>query len=296
MDNKDQSVMNFKGVHKRFKKKFVLRGVDLEVKKGSVLGLLGKNAAGKTTMLKCGLGMLKPQSGRIEIFGEDTWTLSGSSKARLGYVPQKLELYPWMTVRQIVDYTSAFYPKWNHELSNRLIQELDLNEKDLVGKLSGGQLQSVGLVLALGHEPELVVLDEPAASLDPEARRHFLSLVLDVVKNQERTVVFSTHLTSDLERVADTVAILKGGVVDYCGGLDDLKDEVKQLKVTSSNKFLQEYVEEGMRVVDQSEGEVLLSVRGLTEERLNEFRRKWNAEIEVRDMNLEDIFIEVHRD
>jgi len=289
------SVIDIRDAHKSFKAKKVLKGVNLQISRGSVLGLLGKNAAGKTTLIKCLLGILTIKSGRITVLAEDTWTLSAEAKSRIGYVPQKLELYGWMSIRQIIDYTAAFYPRWNHDLSNRLLGELELNTTDKVANLSGGQAQSVGLILALGHEPELVVLDEPAASLDPATRRRFLALVLEIVKDQNRTILFSTHLTGDLERVADSVAILKDGVIDYAGRLDDLKDVVKKLKVLARRPLPGDLDVPGLLHVERHDGEALLSVRGVTARMVKELEARWDATIEIHDLNLEDIFVEVHR-
>jgi ABC-2 type transport system ATP-binding protein len=201
-----------------------------------VLGLLGTNGAGKTTLIKCALGLVRPQVGTAKLLGEDSWNLSAAAKMRIGYVPQVISLYPWMKVRHLVDYTSAFYPNWNRDLSARLVAQWTLPGEDRVGTLSVGQLQRLAIVLALGHEPELLILDEPAASLDPLARREFLQLIIDLAVPGQRTVLFSTHITSDLERVADRVAILKSGRIAWQGLLEELKE---QTHVNLEESFLE---------------------------------------------------------
>ncbi len=185
-----QAVLRMRGVTKAYGKKMVLDHLDLDVPAGTVLGLLGKNGAGKTTLIKCSLGLAKPQSGEVTILGEPAWELTGPTKSRLGYVPQVIQLYPWMKVRQVIAYTASFYPRWNQELIDRLLREWELPAEDRVGPLSVGQLQKLAILLALGHEPELLVLDEPAASLDPAARRSFLRTVLDITADGKRTVIF----------------------------------------------------------------------------------------------------------
>jgi ABC-2 type transport system ATP-binding protein len=171
------------------------------------------------------LGLIRPQAGAAQLLGEDSWTLSASAKQRIGYVPQVINLYPWMKVWHLVEYTAAFYSNWNHDLVARLMEQWAIPAEDRVGPLSVGQLQKLAIVLALGHEPELLLLDEPAASLDPLARRQFLQMIIDLAAPGERTVLFSTHITSDLEHVADRVAILKSGRIAWHGLLEDLKEQ-----------------------------------------------------------------------
>jgi ABC-2 type transport system ATP-binding protein len=228
-----EGILELKGVTKSFGSHTVLHGIDLAIPRGRVVGLLGKNGAGKTTLLKCALGLLRVDAGSASLFGENAWNVSGKTKSRIGYVPQRVDLYPWMRVRHMINYTAAFYPGWNRSLSSELLKRWELNEDDVVGKLSEGQLHKLGLILGMSHEPELLILDEPAASLDPQARRAFLSAVVEIASEENRTVVLSTHITSDLERVASDVALLKAGTVQYFGSLDDLKDSVKSLRLTT---------------------------------------------------------------
>lgn len=217
--------LSIRGVTKSFGDKQILRGVNLDIAPGSIVGLLGTNGSGKTTLLKTAVGLLRPNSGSIHLLGEDVWSLSASAKARLGYVPQVISLYPWMKVVDLIRFTASFYTNWNADLAERLRSEWDLTNSDRVGNLSVGQLQKLSILTALSHEPDLLILDEPAASLDPLARRQFLQWIVDLAEPGKRTVLFSTHITSDLERVADHVAIMKDGRVGYFGPLDELKEQ-----------------------------------------------------------------------
>ena len=165
-----EPVLRIQAVEKRFGETHVLTGVDWEVPRGSVVGLLGRNGAGKTTLLKLALGLLRRDRGEMELFGEDPWNLSDRSKARIGYVPQEYQPYPWMTSREVLNYTAAFYPGWNSLLVDQLLDRWHLNLNQTTKELSPGQRQRVGLIAALGHEPDILLLDEPAASLDPAAR------------------------------------------------------------------------------------------------------------------------------
>ncbi len=230
------TAIELSGIVKSYGKKRVLTGLDLSVPKGSVLGLLGTNGSGKTTLIKCALGLIRPQDGEARLLGEPAWTLSASAKSRIGYVPQVIGLYPWMKVRHLISYTAAFYPNWNGATVDRFIKEWDIPTNDRIGTLSVGQLQKVAILLAIGHDPDLLILDEPAASLDPLARRQFLQMIIDLAEPGRRTVLFSTHITSDLERVADRVAILKSGRIAWQGLLEDLKE---QTHVSLEDSFLE---------------------------------------------------------
>ena len=291
-----ESVLELRHLRKSFGATQVLKDIDLSIYRGRVVGLLGKNGAGKTTLIKCAMGLLKLTSGTARLFGEDPWNMSGEAKARIGYVPQKVDLYDWMRVRHMIAYIAAFYPKWNHPLTTSLVSQWELNPEDSIGKLSEGQRQKLALILAMGHEPEFLVLDEPAASLDPQARRFFLSTVIDIASNENRTVVLSTHLTSDLERVASDIVLLKSGAVDFAGPMDELKDSVKTLRLIGKSSFPAKFDIPGVLSCENTSREALLTVRGVSPELIRELEIRYRADIDVRDLNLEDIFVEVHRD
>ena len=192
-----------------------------------------QTAAGKPRSSNARSACCGRRAGSVSVFGENSWDLTAGAKARLGYVPQEVTSYPWMRVRQVIAYTAAFYPRWNHAFVDKLCDQWHVPLEDRVGSLSTGQLQTVGIVLALGHQPELLVLDEPVASLDPSARRQFLRTLLDLLQDHQQTILFSTHITSDLERVAQRVAIMGDGKIRFYGELDDLKDRVKRLRITA---------------------------------------------------------------
>src|ERR1700733_697826 len=169
----NNAIIELTAVEKSYNAKRVLTGADLSIPRGAVMGLLGTNGAGKTTLLKTLLGLIRRDRGQSTILGEDSWNLSAATKMRLGYVPQTPALYPWLKARSVIEYISSFYPAWNDELVRKLIADWDIPMNDRVGILSVGQQQKLAILLALGHEPDILILDEPAASLDPLARRQF---------------------------------------------------------------------------------------------------------------------------
>ncbi len=275
--------------------KEVLRGVDLEVPRGTVLGLLGKNGAGKTTLIKCILGLLKPTTGTATLFGDNAWDISAEAKERLGYVPQVVTMYLWMKVKHLLAYTAAFHRNWNADLAAELVDRWEIPLEEGVGTLSVGQLQKLSIVLSLAYEPELLILDEPAASLDPVARREFLSEVLNIANQPNRTVVFSTHITSDIERVADTVAILKEGTIVYHGELGELKDSVKRLRFSAAAPLPASFAVPGALSMRIDGNHAMVATRDVTPEVISELCNQWKADVQIEDLSLEDIFLEMHQ-
>ncbi len=279
---------------KSFGVKRVLQDVNLAVPKGAIVGLLGTNGSGKSTLIKCLLGLLKITQGSAMIYDEDVWNLSAESKSRLGYVPQDIRLYPWMRVRQIIAYTAAFYPRWDFALTDRLLEEWHLPPADRVGPLSQGQMQKLALILALGHRPELLVFDEPVASLDPMARRDFLKSLLEITQDERHTVLFSTHITSDLERVASHVAVLRNGQIEFFDELDAMKDKFKRLRISAAENLPPQFAIPGALRTEVDGRRALVAISDMHPHMVEELKAKWHADVSVEDLNLEDIFLELH--
>lgn len=218
-------IIQMRDVAKYFGSAIVLTSLDWEVRQGQVIGLLGRNGAGKSTLMECLLGLREVDAGSVRLFGEDVAALSDTTRARIGYVPQKSNLFEWMTPLQLLDYFKAMYPRWNGVKVEALLERWGFNALLLnkpIGRLSGGEQQRLSIIRALAHDPDLLVLDEPVSSLDPAGRRAFLAELVDGVIERGTTVVFSTHILTDLERVALDVAFLKEGRIALQGSLDEL--------------------------------------------------------------------------
>lgn len=206
-----------------------LDGVDLVLEPGSVLGLVGRNGAGKSTLIRVMLGLLEPRAGEVRVFGEPALTLSDAAKARIAYVPQQPEALAWLSARQMLDFVGRFYPRWDKVFAKHMLERWQIPENKLLAKLSPGERQRVDLIRALASQPELLVLDEPAAALDPVARRELLREVALRAGDAGTTVLFSTHIVSDLERAASEVAFLHQGRLLFRCSVDDTKERYARL-------------------------------------------------------------------
>ena len=224
-----QACVSLQGLEVAFGAQRVLQGLDWQLPTGQVVGLLGRNGAGKTTMIEALLGLREADAGTALVFGQPAAALSDAARARVGYVPQRSDLFEWLTADQLLAYFRSFYPRWNTAKVDGLMSRWDIARDKPIGKLSGGQQQRLSIVRALAHEPELLVLDEPVSSLDPAGRRDFLSELVEQVVDRQTTVVFSTHILSDLERVALDVAFLTGGKIALHAPLDELLESSVRL-------------------------------------------------------------------
>jgi ABC-2 type transport system ATP-binding protein len=205
----------------------LLEGITLAVPKGAVFGLIGINGAGKSTLIRILLGLIRPQGGHSKVLGCDSLDLDDSVKQRLAYVPQQPEAFRWMKVGEMLDFIGGFYPAWDAGYVDKMLARLSISRGAKLSKLSPGERQNVALIRALATQPTLLVLDEPAAALDPAARRELLREIAGRAGRAGEsgtTVFFSTHIVTDLERVASHIALLHQGRLLINAPMDDLKD------------------------------------------------------------------------
>ncbi len=287
------NVIELQGVERAFGDHKVLDGVDFSIEQGSITGLLGVNGTGKTTLINCVMGLLKIDAGSCRVYGEDCWATSVAARQRIGFVPQVFDGFEWMTVRQILDYTGAFYEAWDEAFVNELVALFELPVKGKIVSLSVGMKQRVSIILALGHRPDLLVLDEPVAALDPVGRRAFIELLLEMNRSENRTILFSTHITSDIERVAARVAILKGGEIKLHSDLEDLKQSYCRVHLHSQSGVAR-YVDglTGCVRQDVREHSARLTMKVLDPVWRREIENAPDVEIDIEDLNLDEIFVE----
>lgn len=217
------SLISITGLSRRFDSRLALDDVTLDVPKGGVFGLIGGNGAGKTTLIRHLLGMLKAQSGAVRVFGLDPVACPVEVLGRIGYLSEDRDLPNWMSVRELIRYTQAFYPAWDAGYATELLEAFQLDPQAGVKSLSRGQRARMGLLLALAHRPELLILDEPSSGLDPVVRRDILGSIIRTIAEDGRTVLFSSHLLDEVEQVADSVAIIHHGRIMLASTMDQIR-------------------------------------------------------------------------
>jgi ABC-2 type transport system ATP-binding protein len=209
---------------RRFGPKTALDGVSLTVPRGCVFGLVGANGAGKTTLIKHVLGLFRAAHGSVRVFGLDPVADPVGVLGRIGYLSEDNDLPGWMRVDDLMRYTEAFFPSWDQAYAEELRQAFALDGRAKVKHLSKGQRARAGLLAALAHRPELLVLDEPSSGLDPIVRRDILGAIIRTIADEGRTVLFSSHLLHEVEQVSDQVAMINQGRIAFCAALDELKE------------------------------------------------------------------------
>jgi ABC-2 type transport system ATP-binding protein len=197
--------------------------VTLTIPRGCVFGLVGENGAGKSTLIKHLLGLWRAEAGSVSVFGLDPVSEPTAVLERIGYLSEEPDLPGWMRVAELLRYTEAFYPRWDAAYAGQLLERFGLDAGARVKILSKGQRARLGLIVAEAHRPDLLILDEPSSGLDPIVRRDILEAIIRTVTDEGRTVIFSSHLLDEVERVSDHIAMLHRGTLRLCAPLDEVK-------------------------------------------------------------------------
>ena len=222
-----EAVLTTRGIRFAYGRRSVLSHVDLTVERGQVYGFLGRNGAGKTTTIQILLGILTPQSGAIDFAGRTVRRTTPAMKQRIGYVSQHQHFYSWMTGRRLGRFVAGFYPRWDQPGFERWLEALHVDGRQRVGTLSGGTRMKLAMALALATRPDILILDEPTAGVDPIARAEILNLMRRSVDEEGQTVLFSTHNIHEVEEIADVVGVLHDGRLAYQGPLDAFVPHVR---------------------------------------------------------------------
>jgi len=222
-------ILEIEGLNKR-RNGFALHDVNLRIPYGYVMGMIGPNGAGKTTVIKLILNMLRRDSGSVRLFGMDNRQHEVEVKQRIGFVLDSPPYYPDITLRDNARIVSLFYRGWNQPYFSQLMQEFDLNPRKKFGKLSQGQKMKFALAVALSHEADLILMDEPTAGLDPVFRRELLERLGNLLMDEKKSVLFSTHITSDLEKIADYITFIHDGRIVFCNTRDEVAERWRLVK------------------------------------------------------------------
>ena len=279
------------GLTKRFGDKLAVDNLTLRIPAGTVFGFIGPNGAGKSTTIKLLMGLLARTAGDARVLNCGVANRAEGVKQRVGYVPELHLIYRWMRVRDVIGFCRPFYRTWNDALCADLVKlfELDVNKK--VRDLSKGMVAKLALLLAVAHEPEVLILDEPTSGLDPLVREEFLDGVLRTICARQRTVLFSSHMLSDVQRLADDVGIIcDGRLLVHCP-TDELLTGTKRIRVVLRDGCTPDRPPQGTIWQRRQQREWLLTVRGFSPVMLDELRHAYPVEfIEVLDLGLEDVF------
>ena len=272
-----------------------LRDFTLSVPRGSVYGFLGRNGSGKTTAIKLLAGLIRPDSGTLQVLGRNPFEFSAEDRQKVGYLSEKQILPPNFKVEELLGFCAPLYPKWDHQLAGKLLRQFRIDPKKKISALSQGTQRQVAFLLAIAQRPELLILDEPASTLDVVARREFLEEILDLLRENEATVFISSHVLSDIERVADQIGIIADGTLRISESLDELKETVKQIRFHSFTRGIDSFAWEGAFRTVRSKEEIVVTARVRDEAELAQDARERGAQYEVIDLGLEDIFVELSR-
>jgi len=270
-----------------------VRGLSLKVQPGRCYGFFGRNGAGKTTTVKCLMNLLRPQGGKVRVFGLDPQRDEVRVKSRLSYVPDAVAFYPWMSVRESLDYHASFRTHWNRGLEADLLKRFGLAEKQKANSMSKGQRTQLALIAAICPEPELLILDEPTSGLDPIVRREFIQTVIGAYQAGDpdnRTVFVSTHLISEFEGLIDEFTIIDQGKELLCMEADAAREQFKRISVRFQEVPERLELSEVLQVTQHGREVEILTDRN-TDGLMARLQSLHAEEVTSRSLTLEEIFV-----
>ncbi|MDQ8203556.1 ABC transporter ATP-binding protein [Pelagicoccus sp. SDUM812003] len=276
---------------KRFDLKVALDEITTACKPGSIVGLLGPNGSGKTTLLRSVVGLVLPSSGSIRTLGVPADAIGSEALSQIGFVQQESDFLDWLTVDEHLRYIASYYKNWDRQRETELVEAFHLDREAKVATLSTGDRQKLAIALAVCHHPKLLLLDEPASALDPESRANLLRFLLSIASTEESSIIISSHILVDVEKVIDHVWFLKSGQLIADSDLDELKERYAEWTVSAApGQALPERFEEAY--VLQQHGDFsqrVLLVRD-PETHRSAFETSHGLEIRERSLNLEAIY------
>ena len=289
----DVPVIDIDHLARRYGRTDAVNGLSLRVPAGRCYGFFGRNGAGKTTTIKCLLNLLRPTSGTVRLFGLDPARDEVAVKSRLAYVPDQVAFYPWMTVRETLDYFASFRVRWNDDTERALLDRFALDTRQKASHLSKGQRTQLALITAICAEPELLVLDEPTSGLDPIVRREFIQTVIGAYQEGDpgrRTVFISTHLISEFEGLIDQFTIIEHGREVLTLSADEARERYQRVYA----RFAAEPSDldlSGAHVVRRGGREIELVMSGRSEDVIERLKARSPEALSTEALTLEEIFV-----
>jgi len=291
MNSLDSPAIELVGLTKSFGDVKAVDAVSLVVPRGTTLGLIGPNGAGKSTTIRILMGLSKVTYGTVRVLGLDPALDAPQIKSRVGYVPETHLMYRWMRIADLIWFAKSFYPTWNDKLCGDLVKLFGLNLRQKIKQLSKGTLAKVSLLLAVAHEPELLILDEPMSGLDPLAREEIVDGVLRIISERQCSVLFSSHSLGDVQRMADNVAMLyEGKLLVHCP-VDELLTSAKRVRAVLRDGFVPTWrpPEAIWQSVERREWQ--LTLHPCSEQLIARLQAECPVDnIELADLSLEDLF------
>jgi ABC-2 type transport system ATP-binding protein len=287
----ERPIIRLRGVSKFYGATRALDDVGLDIAAGTIVGVLGPNGSGKTTLLGHLPGLILPTSGTVETFGVPAARLGDAELARIGYVSQEPRLPEWLTVAETIEFVRTGRAGWDAALAKRLLADFELDPARSVGALSPGLRQRLAILVAVAPRPELLILDEPAASLDPVARNDFLRLLMELIQDQGRTILISSHVLSDVEKVVDTVLVINGGQVHCHQPLDDLRETYHRVDVMAIGADLPDPLPlPGLLTVSGDRRRAMAVCGHVPRQQVEAAARSLGVEAKVRGLEFEEIY------
>jgi len=287
----EQAVVDVRDLSRSYDHKTALDGMSFRATAGQVYGLVGTNGAGKTTLLKHLLGLLRAKTGSVRVFGLDPVRDPVGVLSRVGYLSEERELPEWMRIDELMRYTQAYHPTWDASYASELLETFALDPSKKIKELSKGMRAQAGLIAAVAHRPELLILDEPSSGLDAVVRRDILDAIVRAVADDGRTVIFSSHLLDEVERMSDHVTMIQNGRATLSGVLDDVRGAYKRSRVHFVEHFDQPPVLDTALVTEGGGRTWNVVHSGSLEQFRHSVAARGGEVVESRDATLEEIFL-----
>jgi len=285
-------IVSLKGVTKYFGRLCAVNNMDLSLRRGEIYGLVGVNGAGKTTTLRMILGLIPSTRGNISVYGHDPVQLPNDVRSKIGYVAERHPLYKEMTIGSLAKYQSSFFRNWNQKTFESLAYAFGLGSKNVIRRISNGQRAQVYLAMVLAQHPELLIMDDPTLGIDPIVRKQFLETVAQVVKQTNLTVMFSSHIIADIERIADHLFVMSSGHLIAACSIESFRRRVKPISVTFKGDIPALSGIKNVRWVREDGNNAVITIIDCDDDVISQLKALGATEIRDVEASLEDLFID----